>query len=279
MLLSVGLLLICRPAHAQERGDQLPRVSPNASVTQTIGLTNVAVSYGRPSMRGRTIFGELVPYGAVWRTGANEATTISFSTPVQIKGQSLAAGTYALFTIPRSNTWTIIFNRQAKQWGAYNYDKAEDALRVDVTPQSGVTREMFTVTFTDVSSTEGTLMLHWSDVRVPVPLSVDTPALLAARAAQAIDESTDWQVPLQYAAYALSNDLMPETALQWAEASIARAPHFQNLAVKARLLAQLERYEAAVAAAERALTQAEQASEPPRGVEGLRNDLQSWKQS
>jgi len=113
-----------------DRENTVPRVSPNALVGQTIGVTEVRIAYGRPSVRGRKIFGGLVPFDEVWRTGANEATTISFSTPVRIEGTSLDAGTYSLFTIPGPETWTLIFNSEPEQWGAYNYDSSKDILRV-----------------------------------------------------------------------------------------------------------------------------------------------------
>lgn len=108
--------------------------SPQATATGKIGAANVKIVYCQPSARGRQIMGGLVPYGEVWRTGANEATTIEFDKPVKIEGKDLAAGKYSLFTIPGENEWTIIFNKEAKQWGAYKYKQEEDVLRVAVKP-------------------------------------------------------------------------------------------------------------------------------------------------
>ncbi len=171
-LLVLGTVL-GSPALAQERGNDEVRVSPNAAVSQTIGTTEVRLTYGRPSMNGRTIFADdgLVPYGEVWRTGANEATTISVASDVMIEGEPLSEGTYSLYTIPGPDTWTIIFNNTANQWGT-SYDESEDALRVEVSPKSAPTREMMTFLFTNVSETSGTCVLHWNETRVPFTIEV-----------------------------------------------------------------------------------------------------------
>ena len=113
-----------------------PQLSPSASVSQTIGTTTVEVLYHRPAVKGRQIFGNLVPHGQVWRTGANEATTIRFSDTVQVNGQKVAAGTYALFSIPYPDRWTVILNKRARQQGAWEYDPREDVLRLDVKPKT-----------------------------------------------------------------------------------------------------------------------------------------------
>ncbi len=165
------LALLVAPASAQERGNDEPRVSPNAAVSQTIGTTEVRVTYGRPSVNDREIFGSLVPYDEVWRTGANEATTITFSSDVQVEGESLSAGTYSLFTMPGTDTWTLIFNSEANVWGT-SYDESNDVLRVQVEPESASMQEMVTFTFENVTDTSGTCVLHWADVRVPFEISV-----------------------------------------------------------------------------------------------------------
>ncbi len=159
------------PALAQERGNDEARTSPNAEVGQTIGTTKVMLAYSRPSLRGRTVFGDLVPYDAVWRTGANEATTITFSDDVMVEGQPLEAGTYGLFTVPGEKTWTVAFNRVAEQWGAGDYDAGSDALRVMVEPVQGAMDEMMTFAFDEVSDTSARLVLHWADVEVPLTIS------------------------------------------------------------------------------------------------------------
>lgn len=136
-------------------------------VGQSIGTTQVTITYGRPSVRDRVIFGELVPFDTVWRTGANEATTIAFSGDVTVEGEPLSAGTYGLFTIPRENgVWTLIFNNTAEQWGAYRYDSGVDALRMNVTTTEAPHMEQMLFLFEDVEGSSGKAVMYWKDVRV-----------------------------------------------------------------------------------------------------------------
>lgn len=172
--LLAALFLLALPVTAQERDNDEPRASPNASIGQTIGTTDVTLTYGRPSMRDRDIFGALVPYGEVWRTGANEPTTITFSSDVTVEGEPVPAGTYALFTVPGEDAWTVILNSGTEQWGAMEYDEGQDVLRTEVTPMAGETMEMMTFSFEDVGETEGRLVLHWDDVRVPVTIGTNS---------------------------------------------------------------------------------------------------------
>ncbi|MDZ7689613.1 MAG: DUF2911 domain-containing protein [Balneolaceae bacterium] len=167
-ILAITLMgLSFQQAQAQERANKESRVSPNAAVSQTIGTTDVTITYGRPSLKGRQVFGGLEPYGEVWRTGANEATTITFSNDVLIEGQKLEAGTYGLFTVPGKEDWTVIFNNVPNQWGAFDYDSSEDALRVQVQPEMAPTMEQLIFYFEDVSEGSGTAVMHWSNVKVP----------------------------------------------------------------------------------------------------------------
>lgn len=147
--------------------DKSTRKSPPRTAEGTIGSATVTVNYGSPSVRGRSIFGDLVPYGNVWRTGANEATTITFSEDVVVEGEPLDAGTYALFTIPGEKAWTVIFNQEAEQWGAYDYDEGMDALRVEVSPTS-LEETAESLKF-EVGADAVTL--HWADIAVPFKVS------------------------------------------------------------------------------------------------------------
>lgn len=159
-----GLALVvgAAPSFGQQRGDDAERKSKNGETTATLGGVDVSITYGRPQVRGRTVWGDLVPYGAVWRTGADEATTITFSGDVTIEGQPLPAGTYALFTIPSQEAWTVVFNKVAEQWGAYDYDESQDALRVQVQPTTGDHVEELTF-----SVEESTVVIAWEKLRVP----------------------------------------------------------------------------------------------------------------
>lgn len=155
------LLLAALPAFA-ERGDDADRASKNGRAEGTVGGAGVTVEYGRPQVKERQIWGGLVPYGEVWRTGANEATTITFDRDVTIAGQQLAAGTYGLFTIPGEKEWTVIFNKQPEQWGAYDYDPAMDALRVTVAPRPAEHVEAM-----DFELADDTVTLRWEKLAVP----------------------------------------------------------------------------------------------------------------
>ena len=148
------------------------RVSPKASVMQVVGFTEVKIDYSRPGVKGRAIWGELVPYDKVWRAGANEATIISFSTDVTIEGKNLAGGKYSLFAIPNKNEWILIFNKVSKQWGAFEYNEAEDALRITVKPQSNGFQEWLTYSFTKVNDKSAIVNLEWEKLKVPFKIEV-----------------------------------------------------------------------------------------------------------
>lgn len=164
--------LIIQPATAQDRGSDEARVSPNAEVSQTIGTTEILVTYGRPGVRDRDIFGGLVAYGQVWRTGANESTAIVFSDDIMIEGEEVSAGTYSLYTIPGEDEWTIIINEKLS-WGT-QYDESMDYVRVTTEPEESFNVEQMMIYFEDVSENEGELVIHWDDTKVPVTISTES---------------------------------------------------------------------------------------------------------
>jgi len=154
------------------------RVSPKASVMQTIGTTDVTISYSSPGVKGRKIWGGLVPYDKVWRAGANEATKITFGSDVWIEGKKLSAGSYGFFVIPREKEWTIIFNKVAVQWGAFEYNESQDALRINITPQQGNYHEWLNYTFSDMSvnphgKNSAIVNLNWEKIRVPFKIETE----------------------------------------------------------------------------------------------------------
>ncbi len=148
------------------RKDDADRKSKNGRLDATLGGAKVIVQYGRPEVRGRTIFGELVPYDKVWRTGANEATTFTVDKAVMVEGQALAAGTYSVLTVPAETSWTIIFNSVPGTWGTKGYDASQDVLRVEVTPKAGEMTEVMTF-----SAEDDVLMLSWDKLIVPITIS------------------------------------------------------------------------------------------------------------
>jgi len=179
--LVVFLVLLTATSLMAQGAIRLPEASPAATVGQTIGITDVSITYHRPAVNNRKIFGGLVQYGDLWRAGANENTTISFSTPVKIEGQALPAGTYGLFMIPSAGQWTVVFSKFANGWGAYNYDQSEDALRVNVTPQTlAENQERLEYTFDDITNTAANASLRWEKLRVPIKIEVDLPSTIRA---------------------------------------------------------------------------------------------------
>jgi hypothetical protein len=160
-------LLFTNTINAQERTTDRVWVSPNAAVTQTIGLTEIHVTYGRPGVRERAIFGGIVPFEQVWRTGANESTAIVFGDDVRVEGEIVPAGTYSLYTIPGVDEWTVIIYKKLS-WGTRNYDEAEDLLRVIVQPEESFFMEQMMIYFENVTPEQGNLYIHWDNIRVPV---------------------------------------------------------------------------------------------------------------
>jgi tetratricopeptide (TPR) repeat protein len=154
---------------------EFPQASQPATIKQRVGLTDVEINYSRPDMHGRQIFGGLVPYGKVWRTGANEPTKIKFSDSVKLGGQEVAAGEYAFYTIPNQDEWTIILSKNLKLWGAYGYKPDADAIRVTVKPTATANPvETFTIGFDNLKDDSATISLEWEKTRVPVELTTNT---------------------------------------------------------------------------------------------------------
>lgn len=226
----------------------LPRVSPHAKVKQTVGLAEVIVDYHRPSVNEREIWGGLVPYDAVWRAGANDNTTITFSDEVTVEGESLAAGTYGLHMIPGQETWTIIFSTNSTSWGSFSYDEAEDALRVSVTPSAATGhREQLVYGFEEVSDSEATLYLEWAELRVPVHLTFDTPTLAVEHIQAQLRHipGFSWQGFNSAANYCLRTGTDLEQGLEWIDQSIGMNRNANNLFIKSAILNKLERVDEA----------------------------------
>jgi hypothetical protein len=276
-LLLIAALLITPPAVAQ--GLDLPRVSQKASVKQTVGLTDVAISYCRPGVKGRVIWGGLVPYDKIWRTGANEATTISFSTDVKVDGQSLAAGTYSLHTIPGKEEWTVIFNKKAEQWGSYEYDASQDAIRIKIKPQEGAHQELMTFSFPDVQPSSAVVELSWEKVRIPFKVEVDTVTLAMANIRKALaGEVKEWGVPYRAADFAHTASLdNKDEAMKWIDQSIALKETYWNLRLKAAMLAKAGKKSEAIAVAEKAVKIGKENKDEPTEVEKTEKQIAEWK--
>lgn len=272
---TLTVVMFAAPSVAQD----LPRPSPRAQTMQQAGLTEIEVSYGRPAVRGREIFGGLVPFDRVWRTGANEATTVRFSSDVKVEGESLPAGLYSLHTIPSESEWTVIFNREAEQWGSYQYDESKDALRVKVRPRvAHHPHERLTIGFSDISDDAATMMIEWADVTVPLRIEVPTRQLVLAGLREAMAANPeDWRIGYRAANWAFDTGVALDEAMRWLEQSISRNAAWANQALRARMLAASGRYADAIAAAERAIA-AGRALQPAADTASLESDVASWHQ-
>ncbi len=270
VLMGAAALLAAAPALAQL---DLPRPSPKATVSQTVGLTDITITYCRPSVKGRTIWGGLVPYDQVWRTGANEATTIMFSDDVTVEGTKLPAGTYGLFTVPGKDDWTVIFNKGAKQWGAYEYKQADDVLRIKVKPHAAEFHELLTFIFPSVSTDSATVAIVWEKLGVPFTVNYDTTAKVLAAARKAVD---DWRLPYRAATFCLDNNVNLAEARGWMDKSIAMKETMYNLAGKARFLALDGKKADAIAMAKRAITIGK-AADPKVDTAMVDNLLKEWE--
>ena len=216
----------------------LPQPSPKASVSQTVGLTDIAINYHRPAVNKRTIWGDLVPYDQVWRAGANENTTISFSSPVVVNGQLLPAGTYGLHMIPTRGDWTVAFSNVSWAWGSFTYDQKEDALRVTAKPQPAEFRERLSYEFEEPTEKSVGIALRWEKLKVPITVAVDTPAVVVTSLRRELRDLPrfSWQGWNQAAAYCMRNKVNLDEALTWADRSISMQENFNNLRTKAGIL-------------------------------------------
>ncbi|HVR39168.1 MAG TPA: DUF2911 domain-containing protein [Thermoanaerobaculia bacterium] len=232
------LALLAVPALAQFPPLMLPEASPEASVAQTVGLTKLSITYHRPAVNGRKVWGELVPYGEVWRAGANQNTTITFSSPVSIDGKQVDAGTYGLHMIPTESAWTIILSKESAAWGSYSYDPKEDALRVTVTPQAAESTERLRFTFDDPTDDAVIVAMQWEKLRVAFKVNVDTQKVTLGSVREQMRGLPRffWQGWNQAAIYALRNGSDLDEALAWADESLKIQTTFQNLRTKAAIL-------------------------------------------
>jgi tetratricopeptide (TPR) repeat protein len=238
--LLAGLVLFAIPLALAAQGPQLvlPKASPRATVGQTVGLTEISITYDRPGVNGRAIWGALVPWDSVWRAGANENTVIAFSSPVRIGGSDVPAGRYGLHMIPSKSEWTVILSRQANAWGSFSYDSAEDLLRVKVTPEHGDFHERLAYTLDDPGQGTVVATLRWDTLAVPLPIEVDSKRVVADSLREQLRGLGRffWQPWNQAAAWCVANGTNLQEATTWADRSIAINENFTNLRVKAALL-------------------------------------------
>jgi tetratricopeptide (TPR) repeat protein len=232
-LVAAATALVSPAAFAQP---ELPRPSPSAKVSQVIGLTEITVDYSSPAVKGRPIWGALVPYDQMWRTGANQATKITFSRDVTFGDKPVPAGTYALFTIPAKGAWTVILNKKADQAGTARDYKADlDLVRFQAHAKSAAHRERMMFLFSDFTDDKGTLELEWDKLRVSIPIKVNTEAQALANITKGIDSA--WRTYANAARYLAETKKDYDTALTYIDQSINLKEDWFNLWIKATILA------------------------------------------
>ena len=236
--LTMAALLSCVPASYAQSILNLPRPSQHAVVLQRVGITDISINYSRPLVNGRPIWGKLVPYGQVWRAGANENTTIEFTDPVKVEGKDLPKGIYGLHMIPGENEWTVIFSKNATSWGSFSYKQDEDALRVTVKPQTSDFREALTYDFDEVKPDGALATLRWEKVAVPFRISVPVNDIVQADLKSQLRGGTQyiWETWDEAANYLLASKIDLPQALKYSDQSIQVESRFDNLLTKSQVL-------------------------------------------
>jgi hypothetical protein len=254
----VGLLFLANLCGAQSFMLDLPRQSQHAVISQRIGITDVTINYHRPLVNKRKVFGGLVPYGQVWRAGANENTTITFTDPVTIEGKSLDKGTYGLHMIPGENEWTVIFSKNSTSWGSFTYKEAEDALRVTVKPETADFHEALTYDFDEPTKDSAVVTLRWEKVAVPFKVGVDVNPIVEASMQKQLRGlgQYSWISWDEAGNYLLASKVDLDQALKYEDSSIQQEERFDNLLTRSQILDAMGRKEEARAAEAKALAKA-----------------------
>lgn len=269
-LASLLLLLVAatglRAQDAQPPKIDFPAASPAATLKQRVGLTDIEVNYSRPGVKDRQIFGGLVPYNQVWRTGANAATKIKFSTAVKLNGTPVAAGTYELFSIPNPDEWTIIIHKDSSDWGAYRYDPKNDVVRFAAKPITQPNLiETFAIGVSDIRDESAILYLAWEKTRVPIKVEVDVTSIVLPQIEAAMASSAEKKPYFQAAMFYLDRDHDLAKAAEWMDAAAAAQPDgFWIYYHRARLLAKLGKKDDAIASAKKSIEIAQRVGGPAK---------------
>lgn len=246
-----GLLSMASLASAQQAGPEVPQPSPHARVEQRVGLTDFSIDYSSPAVKGRKIWGELVPFDKPWRTGANASTKLTASRDFTFGGKPVPAGTYALYTIPGKTAWQVALNTGLETWGNEGWDAKKDVARVTITPQTIKGRERLTFVFSDTTDDGVRIELEWEKVRIAIPVSVATKQQVMTSIDKSLDDA--WRPHFVAARYLLDNNGDMTKALGYIDQSIAIKPTWWNNWVRAQILAKQNKAQDAVATAEKAV--------------------------
>lgn len=258
-----GFIMVTTNVMAEAPKVEFPSASPSCTIKQRVGLTDIEIAYSRPGVKNREIFGGLVPYDKVWRTGANGATKVIFSTPVKLNGNEVAAGTYALMTIPGKDEWTIIVNKGSEQWGAYKYDEKADVVRFKSKPTvMDHKAETFTIEFNDIKDDSSSLNLVWDKTLVPIKVEVDYTAKLEKEIEQVMSSDDAKKPYFQAAMFYYNHNKDMKKANEWVDAAIKERDAHYIVFLKAEILEKLGDKQGAIAAAKHSMELAEKANDP-----------------
>ncbi|MBS9524575.1 DUF2911 domain-containing protein [Litoribacter ruber] len=262
--LALFVILLSMMGYASVNGQQIqmPQASPEATLSQKIGLTDVKIEYSRPSMKGRKIFGELVPYGKVWRTGANAATIITFSTDVKVEGRDLEKGSYAIYSIPEKEDWTIIFSKNTKLWGSIGYDQADDVFRFRVRPSKTANKyETMEINFVDMTDTGASVAMKWERTSVKFRIETEVDPIVMKQIQEMVIDQDPQNPGLYYQAanYYYTNKKDLNQALEWISKSVDNDPKYWTLHLKAKIENDLGKKEEARISARKSLEMAKEA--------------------
>lgn len=278
------LLSLLALATFQLGAQELPAPSPSATLNQKVGLTEFTVKYSRPGVKGRKIYGDLVPFGSLWRTGANKATAISFDTPVKFAGKEVPAGEYSIFTIPSKDSWTFILNKNTELWGTDGYEESEDVLRLSIEAEKMEMTETFTIDFQDIMKGEANLVISWAGFAIKVPLKVDVQkkALMNIKEALANSKEEDlWRVNRNAAAYYSRNDVDQKKALAFINTSLEMKKdnwysHFMKGEILNKLGQKKEALESAEMAMEMGMTEAKKEGKDFAYGDMIKKAMKEW---
>jgi hypothetical protein len=269
----IVLLLFISALTAIGQNFRTPRPSPDATVSEFVGVTEIKIDYSSPGVKGRKIWGELVPYAEVWRTGANEVTSITFSDPVKLNGNKLPSGTYGIHTIPGKNEWEIIFSNDTEIDGSSNYDPTKDALRIKVKPEEHHFMERMTFLFADATENSVNVNLIWEKLMVSFKVETNTEELTLEKARKTLS----WAPSFQAAQYCLQKDTNLNEALKWIEASTLLSEVYWNTRVKAQIQYKLGMKKEAIATMEKAIELGSKMDSAPFDYDNIKKMLVQWK--
>ena len=250
-----------------------PRPSPDATVSQYVGVTNISIDYSSPAVKDRKIWGELVPFDKVWRTGANEVTSITFTDPVNINGNELAAGTYGIHCIPNLTEWEIIFSKDTQVDASSTYDEKKDALKIKVKPEEHHFIERMAFLFTDATENSVNVNLIWEKLKVSFKVDVNTQNITLQKAREAFK----WNQLMAAATYCLDNNLNMDEGFHWVQASSLINKNYWNTRILAQYYSKMNKKEEAISTMENAIELGQKMPNAPFDFDRMKQMLADWK--